>query len=78
VRSVPPTAVTFGSVAGVLAAFIRLLPSQVGRPAPWSPEDANSVVPLPESCENTACCFCRSFDDSQASASPKLWETTSA
>src|SRR4029077_16934952 len=45
VSLVPPTAVTRGSDAGVLAALKYALPSHVGCAEPESPDDANSVTP---------------------------------
>src|SRR3981081_4182392 len=44
-RSVPPTPVTFGSLAGVLAALMKAELSQFGWAAPASPDEARSVMP---------------------------------
>src|SRR5262249_42271290 len=76
--AVPPTPVTFGSLAGVLAALkLTSLLLQSGRPAPWSPEDANSVMPLPTAAPTIACCGFTSAGSMHCSASRKLCEIVS-
>jgi hypothetical protein len=67
---VPPTAVTCGSVAGVLAAFMYAELSHVGRAAPWSPDDASSVMFSAASCAKTLCCAASRSLPMHASASP--------
>src|SRR4029077_14965956 len=66
--SVPPTAVTSGSLAGELAALTQELPSQLGWAEPWSPLEAKSVMPLPVASTKTACCCCGMLGAPQASA----------
>src|SRR6266849_2834257 len=78
-RWVPPTAVTSGSDAGVdaLSTNESGWPSHVGCAAPWSPDDANSVIPFAGACGNTSCCWATSAGAMQASAAAKLCEMTS-
>src|SRR5215475_13487018 len=76
---VPPTPVTFGSEAGVLAAnrAAVLFGSQLGCEAPLSPDEAKSVIPLLIASANTVCCSASRAGSMHASASPKLCEMTS-
>src|SRR5579884_2753558 len=76
-RVVPPTPVTFGSDAGVLAARIAAVPSQLNCDAPLSPDDAKTVIPWAAAFRNTSFCCRRRPGSMQVSASPKLCEITS-
>src|SRR5215470_12433514 len=79
VSVVPPTPVTFGSEAGVLAANSAavLFGSQAGCEAPLSPDEAKSVIPFLTAAANSACCWLSRAGSMHASASPKLCEMTS-
>src|SRR5207342_565580 len=74
---VPPTPVTFGSLAGVLTDLKTPSVVQFGFPAPESPDEANSVMPLETAVRNRRCWRARSGAAMHCSASPKLCETTS-
>ena len=52
-------------------------PSQLGWAAPWSPEDASSVMPLSVALANIACCARSIAGSTHCSASPNDCEITS-
>src|SRR5262249_55092082 len=74
---VPPTPVTSGSLAGLLAALKTSEPSQVGCAAPSSPDDANNVQFCATIASNTWCSCAAMAGRTHCSASPKLCESTS-
>src|SRR4051812_44192992 len=75
--SVPPTPVTSGSEAGDELDLIHELPSHEGCDAPWSPDEAKSVMPFFVALTNVWCHAFVSAVPRHVSDSPKLIEMTS-
>ena len=73
----PPTPVTSGSDAGDDVDWIHELPSHDGCAAPWSPDDAKSVMPFFVAFTNAWCHWLVRSEPRHWSDSPKLIETTS-
>src|SRR5690242_8156892 len=75
--SVPPTPVTSGSEAGEDDDLIHELPSHDGCEAPWSPDEAKSVMPFFVALTNVWCHASCNSVPRHMSDSPKLIEMTS-